>query len=140
MNGIKILGLLSAGTLLAAAVPAFAHPYGGYRYAPRTVVVERYRAPAVRHAHVRPVYRAYYAPRRAYAYRPAYRYGYSAPAYGYGYASAGYGYYNPAGALGGAIIGGVIGNQFGHGSGRTAATIGGALIGSAIGSGAGYYY
>jgi uncharacterized protein YcfJ len=133
MNAIKILGLLSAGTLLAAAVPAFAHPYGGYRYAPRTVVVERYRAPVVRHVYVRPAYRTHYAPRRAYAY------GYAAPAYGYGYASPGYGYYNPAGAIGGAIIGGVIGNQFGHGSGRTAATIGGALIGGAIGSGVGYY-
>lgn len=36
-------------------------------------------------------------------------------------------------ALGGAIIGGVIGNQFGSGHGRGAATVAGALLGSAIG-------
>ena len=135
MKTTLTIGMLAAGTLLVAAAPASAHNYG-YRYAqPRVVVVERYRAPVVRHVYVRPAYRPYYAPRRAYAY------GYTAPAYGYGYgyASPGYGYYNPAGAIGGAIIGGVIGNQFGHGSGRAAATAAGALIGGAIGSGVGYY-
>jgi outer membrane lipoprotein SlyB len=38
------------------------------------------------------------------------------------------------GALGGAIAGGVLGNQVGHGSGRTAATVGGAIAGGVIGN------
>lgn len=38
-------------------------------------------------------------------------------------------------ALAGAIIGGVIGNQFGKGDGKTAATIAGVVIGSNIGNG-----
>lgn len=32
----------------------------------------------------------------------------------------------------GLIVGGLIGNQFGHGSGRAAATVGGAMLGSAV--------
>ena len=37
------------------------------------------------------------------------------------------------GAIGGAIAGGVLGNQVGSGSGNTAATIGGAVIGGVVG-------
>jgi len=38
------------------------------------------------------------------------------------------------GTVAGAIVGGVIGNQFGRGSGNTAATIGGALLGGIAGN------
>jgi outer membrane lipoprotein SlyB len=38
------------------------------------------------------------------------------------------------GAIGGAIAGGVLGNQVGHGSGRAAATVGGAVAGGVIGN------
>lgn len=38
------------------------------------------------------------------------------------------------GTVGGAIAGGVIGSQFGHGSGQVAATIGGALVGGFVGN------
>ncbi len=38
-----------------------------------------------------------------------------------------------AGTVGGAIIGGIIGSQFGHGGGRTAATVGGVLLGGLAG-------
>ena len=37
------------------------------------------------------------------------------------------------GAIGGAIAGGILGNQVGHGSGRAAATVGGAVAGGVIG-------
>jgi outer membrane lipoprotein SlyB len=37
------------------------------------------------------------------------------------------------GAIGGAIAGGVLGNQIGHGTGRAAATVGGAVAGGVIG-------
>jgi outer membrane lipoprotein SlyB len=37
------------------------------------------------------------------------------------------------GAIGGAIAGGVLGNQIGHGSGRAAATVGGAVLGGVAG-------
>jgi outer membrane lipoprotein SlyB len=37
------------------------------------------------------------------------------------------------GAIGGAIAGGVLGNQVGSGSGRTAATVGGAVVGGVVG-------
>ena len=37
------------------------------------------------------------------------------------------------GAIGGAIAGGVLGNQVGHGTGRAAATVGGAVAGGVIG-------
>ncbi|WP_298772071.1 glycine zipper 2TM domain-containing protein [uncultured Shewanella sp.] len=39
--------------------------------------------------------------------------------------------------FGGALIGGVIGNQFGGGSGRTVATILGALVGAGVGNNVG---
>ena len=38
------------------------------------------------------------------------------------------------GAIGGAVAGGMLGNQVGGGSGRTAATIGGAVAGAVIGN------
>jgi outer membrane lipoprotein SlyB len=38
------------------------------------------------------------------------------------------------GAIGGAIAGGVLGNQIGHGGGRAAATVGGAVAGGVIGN------
>jgi outer membrane lipoprotein SlyB len=38
------------------------------------------------------------------------------------------------GAIGGAIAGGILGNQVGHGSGRAAATVGGAIAGGVIGN------
>ncbi|EQD60997.1 surface antigen domain protein, partial [mine drainage metagenome] len=48
-----------------------------------------------------------------------------------------------AGTLLGAVIGGALGNQVGHGDGRAAATIAGAVIGGAVGNnatrGPGYY-
>jgi outer membrane lipoprotein SlyB len=37
------------------------------------------------------------------------------------------------GAIGGAVAGGALGNQVGHGTGRAAATVGGAVIGGVIG-------
>jgi outer membrane lipoprotein SlyB len=37
------------------------------------------------------------------------------------------------GAIGGAIAGGVLGNQVGHGTGKAAATVGGAVAGGVIG-------
>lgn len=37
------------------------------------------------------------------------------------------------GAIGGAIVGGVLGHQVGSGSGNTAATIGGAVLGGVVG-------
>lgn len=39
-----------------------------------------------------------------------------------------------AGTVLGAIAGGIIGNQFGHGGGRAAATVGGVILGGAIGN------
>ena len=38
-----------------------------------------------------------------------------------------------AATIGGAVLGGILGNQFGHGSGRAAATVGGALLGGFAG-------
>ncbi len=38
-----------------------------------------------------------------------------------------------AGTVGGAIVGGIIGNQFGHGGGRAAATVGGVVLGGLAG-------
>ncbi|MBI1213914.1 MAG: glycine zipper 2TM domain-containing protein [Alphaproteobacteria bacterium] len=38
-----------------------------------------------------------------------------------------------AGTFGGAVLGGIIGNQFGHGGGRVAATVGGAVLGGLAG-------
>src|SRR5262245_44805954 len=38
-----------------------------------------------------------------------------------------------AATVGGAIVGGSIGNQFGRGAGRAAATVGGAILGGLVG-------
>ena len=140
MNAKKIVCLLSAGTILAAAAPAFADPH---RWEPRhdrrhaqkrVVVVERhyYRAP-VRHVIVeRPVY----VQRRPVVvmHQPPVYYG-AEPAYaGYG----GYGAYGGNTALstlGGAVIGAAIGSQIGHGSGNNAAIAIGAVVGGILGSG-----
>lgn len=42
--------------------------------------------------------------------------------------------HNEGAAVAGAIIGGVLGNQIGSGSGRTAATVGGAVVGGLVGN------
>jgi uncharacterized protein YcfJ len=39
-----------------------------------------------------------------------------------------------AGVIGGAVVGGLIGNQFGRGNGRTLATVGGAAAGGYVGN------
>ena len=39
-----------------------------------------------------------------------------------------------AGTLAGAAVGGLVGNQFGHGKGKTLATIGGAILGGVLGN------
>ena len=38
------------------------------------------------------------------------------------------------GSVGGALVGGVVGSQFGGGVGKAAATIGGAIVGGAVGN------
>jgi len=50
------------------------------------------------------------------------------------------GYYNPGAPILGAIIGGVIGHQFGGGHGRDVATAAGAVIGANAGAANGGYY
>jgi len=136
MNANKILCLLSAGTLLAAAAPAFADQRG---WEPRNdrghvrkkvVVVERhFHAPVRRVIVERPVYvqrrpvfvvhqaPAHYGPQPVYA--------------GYG----GYGGNVALSTLGGAVIGAAIGSQIGHGSGNNAAIAIGAVVGGILGSG-----
>jgi len=136
MNANKILCLLSAGTLLAAAAPAFADQRG---WEPRNdrghvrkkvVVVERhFHAPVRRVIVERPVYvqrrpvfvvhqaPVYYGPQPVYA--------------GYG----GYGGNVALSTLGGAVIGAAIGSQIGHGSGNDAAIAIGAVVGGILGSG-----
>jgi len=133
MNATKILCLLSAGTMLAAAAPAFADPH---RWEPRhdrrhpqkqVVVVERYyHAPARRVIVERPVFverRPVFVVHQA----PVY-YG-AEPVYG------GYGGYTALSTLGGAVIGAAIGSQIGKGSGNNAAIAIGAVVGGILGSG-----
>ena len=133
MNANKILCLLSAGTLLAAAAPAFADQRG---WEPRhdrgnahrkVVVVERhFHAPVRRVIVERPVYvqrRPVYVVHQA----PVY-YG-PEPVY------AGYGGNVALSTLGGAVIGAAIGSQIGHGSGNNAAIAIGAVVGGILGSG-----
>jgi hypothetical protein len=121
----KALLTLSAGTLLAAALPAFAD-HDGWRHrhrAEQRVVVER------------PVYRGpVYVPQRVYAPRPAYGYGrpvYSEPLYAPApvYAERD----NTVTTIGGAAIGAFIGSQVGYGH-NPAAIAAGAVIGGIIGS------
>lgn len=59
------------------------------------------------------------------------RRGYDRGAYYYGNDCAGN---NATGTVLGAVAGGVIGNQFGHGGGRTAATVGGVILGGIVGN------
>ncbi|HEY7646563.1 MAG TPA: RT0821/Lpp0805 family surface protein [Hyphomicrobiales bacterium] len=44
------------------------------------------------------------------------------------------GSHQEGGTVVGAVAGGIIGNQFGHGAGRALATVGGAVVGGLIGS------
>jgi len=133
MNAKKILCLLSAGTMLTTAAPAFADPH---RWEPRrddrhaqtrVVVVERYYQAPVRRVIVeRPVYvqrRPVFVVHQA----PVY-YG-PQPVY------AGYGGNNALSTFGGAVIGAAIGSQIGRGSGNTAAIAIGAVVGGILGSG-----
>lgn len=59
---------------------------------------------------------------------PSHAYGAPAGAY---YPQSGYRSYTPL--IGGAIVGGLIGNQFGKGSGRKALTAAGVILGGSIG-------
>lgn len=104
----------TAGLGLAAAVPAFAdHDSSeGYQYAYADVIKVQ---PIVRIVTVESPVRECYTVDRVVRTRRSGN--------------------NAAGAtLAGAIIGGVIGNQFGSGSGRAAATAAGVVIGSSIAS------
>ena len=116
----KLAVLAGTALTLTTASAAFAHDYRGegyrhyHRYQERVVVRPYYAyAPAT----------VYYAPAPAY-YAPA-------PAY---YAPAPV-YYGPGAAtVGGAVIGGIIGNQVASGHNRAIGTAAGAVIGAAIGS------
>jgi len=140
----KSIYALTAGTLLAASVPAFAdhghwdrdYEYGHgrapaieYRYPSRPVVVERR---VERRVVERPVYvgRPVYVERPAPVYPPVYG---PAPVYHppvYGPARGP----NVLGTAAGAIVGAAIGSQVGYGHERAATTAVGAVIGGAIGS------
>ena len=123
----RIICMLSAGAMFAAAVPAFAdHNYrDGYRAYQRAVparVYHGYGAPAYRHA---PVYA------HGYGYgQPAY----GAPAYGYGYGPGYQDRDNAIATVGGAALGAFIGSQVGYGPNQGAAIAAGAIIGGLIGS------
>ena len=117
----------TAALTLTTASAAFAGDYhyrDGYRhhrYHDR-VVVRPYYAPATVYYTPAPAY-SYYAPAPAY-YAPAPAYYAPAPAY-----------YGPGPAtVGGAVIGGIIGNQVASRHNRAVGTVAGALIGGAIGS------
>src|SRR5262245_37767169 len=121
----KLAVLAGTALTLTTATAAFAHDYGyrdGYRH-------HRY--------HERVVVRPYYAPATVY-YTPAPVYYAPAPAYSYAPAPV---YYGPGPAtVGGAVIGGIIGNQVASRHNRAAGTVAGALIGGAIGSSIDYRY
>jgi uncharacterized protein YcfJ len=133
MNAKKILCLLSAGTMLTTAAPAFADPH---RWEPRhefrhahqqVVVVERYYQAPVRRVIVeRPVY---------FERRPVVVVHQSPVYYGPEPVYAGYGGNNALSTFGGAVIGAAIGSQIGRGSGNTAAIAIGAVVGGILGSG-----
>ena len=106
MNAKKILCLLSAGTMLTTAAPAFADPH---RWEPRRD--DRHAQTRVVVVHQAPVY---YGPEPVYA---------------------GYGGNNALSTFGGAVIGAAIGSQIGRGSGNTAAIAIGAVVGGILGSG-----
>ena len=116
----KLAVLVGTALTLTTASAAFAGDYyyrDGYRH-------HRY--------HDRVYVRPYYAPATVY-YTPAPVYYAPAPAYSY-YAPAPT-YYGPGPAtVGGAIIGGIIGNQVASRHNRAVGTVAGAVIGGAIGS------
>jgi uncharacterized protein YcfJ len=137
MSTKKIFCMLSAGTLLAAAAPAFADPprwapAHGYRHHPQQVVVKHHHRPVVREVIVR---QTVVVERPVYVHRPAIVV-HQPPAYYGGRAVYAAPAYDPALAtLGGAIIGAAIGSQIGRGDGRTAAIAVGAVLGGVLGSG-----
>ncbi len=53
---------------------------------------------------------------------------------GGGYGGGGVGMNQGLGTLGGAVVGGVVGNQFGRGQGKVVATVAGALLGGLAGN------
>jgi uncharacterized protein YcfJ len=119
MNAKKILCLLSAGTILTAAAPAFADPH---RWEPRH---DR------RHAQKRVVVveRHFHAPvRRVFVERPVYIE--RRPVYVVQQAPV---YYGPEPVYAG--YGAAVGSQIGKGSGNTAAIAIGAVVGGILGSG-----
>jgi hypothetical protein len=125
----KLAVLVGTALTLTTASAAFAGDYyyrDGYRH-------HRYHERVV----VRPA-TVYYTPAPVY-YEPAPAYYAPAPAYSY-YAPAP-AYYGPGPAtVGGAVIGGLIGNQVASRHNRAAGTVAGALIGGAIGSSIDYRY
>ena len=143
----KTICTLSAGALLATAVPALADHdrYRGHRHQAhervvvekRTVVVHQEPRYYGRARYAEPVYapapyyaQPAYAPAPYYAQQPHYAQQpyYAEPAYSYSYRD------NTAGIIGGAAIGAAIGSQVGHGHDRAAATAVGAILGGLIGS------
>ena len=120
----KLAVLVGTALTLTTASAAFAGDYyyrDGYRH-------HRY--------HDRVVVRPYYAPATVY-YTPAPVYYAPAPAYSYyapAPAPAYYGYGPGPATVGGAVIGGIIGNQVASRHNRAAGTVAGVLIGGAIGS------
>ena len=129
----KLAVLAGTALTLTTASAAFAGDYyyrDGYRHHRHhdRAVVRPYYAPAT----------VYYTPAPVY-YEPAPAYYASAPAYSY-YAPAPV-YYGPGPAtVGGAVIGGIIGNQVASRHNRAVGTVAGALIGGAIGSSIDYRY
>ena len=124
----KLAVLVGTALTLTTASAAFAGDYyyrDGYRH-------HRY--------HDRVIVRPYYAPATVY-YTPAPVYYAPAPAYSY-YAPepAYYGYGPGPATVGGAVIGGIIGNQVASRHNRAVGTVAGALIGGAIGSSIDYRY
>jgi len=124
----KLAVLAGTALTLTTASAAFAGDYyyrDGYRH-------HRY--------HDRVIVRPYYAPATVY-YTPAPVYYAPAPAYSY-YAPepAYYGYGPGPATVGGAVIGGIIGNQVASRHNRAVGTVAGALIGGAIGSSIDYRY
>jgi uncharacterized protein YcfJ len=139
-NALRILTL---GTLVAAATPAFADPprwapAHGYRAQERAAVTHQYyRQPAVREVIVkRPVVRKtviverpMYVQRHARYAPPRYR----APVHAVP-VRAGRAHDATLGTVGGAVIGAVIGSQVGTPEHRPLATAVGAVIGAVVGS------
>ena len=124
----KLAVLVGTALTLTTASAAFAGDYyyrDSYRHHRHydRVVVRPYVAPATVYYTPAPVY---YAP------APAYSYYEPAPAY---YSAPAPAYYGPGPAtVGGAVIGGIIGNQVASRHNRAVGTVAGVLIGGAIGN------